>query len=73
MATPVLVGFIDFDWDGDLDVRKSTTGYVFTLGSGPITWACKKQSALALSFAEAKYRAAVQESKEAMWLRQILS
>ena len=68
-----MVGFIDSYWAGDPDDRKSTVGYVFTLGSGPITWTCKKQSALALSSAEAEYRATVQASKEAMWLRQILS
>ena len=70
--TPLLVGFIDFDWTGDPDDQNST-GYVFTLGSGPINWACKKQSAIALSSAEAEYRAAVQASTEATWLRQILS
>ena len=32
-ATPLLVGFIDSDWVGDPDDRKSTVGYVFTLGS----------------------------------------
>eukprot|EP00253_Pinus_taeda_P014668 PITA_14668 len=48
------------------------TGYVFTLGSGPIIWACKKQSAISLSSAEAEYRGAVEASKEALWLRQIL-
>eukprot|EP00253_Pinus_taeda_P035813 PITA_35813 len=40
---------------------------------GPITWACKKQAAISLSSAEAEYRAAVEASKEALWLRQILS
>eukprot|EP00253_Pinus_taeda_P016179 PITA_16179 len=54
-------------------VRESTVGYVFTLGSGPITWACKKQGAIFLSLAEAEYRGAVEASKEALWLRQILS
>ena len=34
--------FTDSDWAGDPNDQKSTTGYVFTLGSGPITWACKK-------------------------------
>ena len=43
------------------------------MGSGPITWACKKQQVLALSSAEAEYRAAVNASQEALWLRQILS
>ena len=66
--TPLLVGFTDSDWDGDLDYRKSTASYAFTLGSRPITWACKKQSSLSLSSTEAEYHASVQESKEAMCL-----
>eukprot|EP00253_Pinus_taeda_P006774 PITA_06774 len=72
-ATPLLVGFTDSDWAGDPDDRKSTAGYVCTLGSGPITWACKKQAAISLSSAEADYRGAVEASKEALWLCQILS
>eukprot|EP00253_Pinus_taeda_P008301 PITA_08301 len=72
-ATPLLVGFTDSDWAGDPDDQKSTAGYVFTLGSGPITWVCKKQAAISLSSAEAEYRGAVEASKEALWLRQILS
>eukprot|EP00253_Pinus_taeda_P023432 PITA_23432 len=72
-AAPLLVGFTDSDWAGDPDDRKSTAGYVFTLDSGPITWACKKQAAISLSSAEAEYRGAVEASKEALWLRQILS
>eukprot|EP00253_Pinus_taeda_P009240 PITA_09240 len=72
-ASPLLVGFTDSDWVGDPDDRKSTVGYVFTLGSGPITWACKKQGAISLSSLEAEYRGAVEASKEALWLRQILA
>jgi hypothetical protein len=68
-----LVGFTDSDWVGDPDDQKSTAGYVFSLGSGPVTWACKKQQAISLSSAEAEYRAAVNASQEALWLRQILS
>eukprot|EP00253_Pinus_taeda_P024652 PITA_24652 len=71
-ASPLLVGFTDSDWAGDPDDRKSTTSYVFTLGSGPITWACKKQGAISLSSVEAEYRGVVEASKEALWLRQIL-
>ena len=68
----MLVGFTDSYWADDPDDRKSTAGYAFSLGSGPVTWACKKQ-ALALSSAEAEYRATVNASQEALWLRQILS
>ena len=69
----MLIGFTDSDWAGDPDDRKSTARYVFTLGLGPITWSCKKQSAISLSSVEAEYRGAVEASKEAMWLLQILS
>ena len=68
----MLIGFTDSDWAGDPDDWKSTAGYVFTLGSGPITWSCKKQSAISLSSTEAEYRGAIEASKEAMWLRHIL-
>eukprot|EP00253_Pinus_taeda_P035307 PITA_35307 len=46
------------DWAGSVDDRKSTSGYVFHMGSGAIPWASKKQSIIALSRAEAKYVAA---------------
>eukprot|EP00253_Pinus_taeda_P014850 PITA_14850 len=72
-ASPLLVGFTDSDWVGDADDWKSTAGYVFTLGSGPITWACKKQSAISLPLAEVECCGAIEASKEALWLRQILS
>jgi hypothetical protein len=62
-GTPLLVGFTDSDWADDPDDQKSTVGYVFSLGSGPITWACKKQQAIALSSTEAEYRATVNASQ----------
>ena len=68
----MLIGFTDSDWAGDPDDQKSTAGYVFTLGSGPITWSCKKQIAISLSSAEGEYHGAVEASKEAMWLYQIM-
>jgi hypothetical protein len=72
-GTPLLVGFTDSDWVGNPDDHKFTTGYVFSLSSGPVTWACKKQQAIALSSIEAEYQEAVNAIQEALWLRQILS
>jgi hypothetical protein len=40
--TPLLVCFTDSDWDNDPNDWKSIVGYVFSLGYGPVTWACKK-------------------------------
>ena len=67
------MGFTDSDWGGNPDDRKSTAGNVFSLGFGPVTWACKKKQALSLSSAEAEYQAVVNASQEALWLRQIRS
>ena len=51
-----LVGYTYFDWAGDSIDRKSTFGYVFMFGGGPICWSSKNQAAIALSSAEAEYR-----------------
>eukprot|EP00253_Pinus_taeda_P003513 PITA_03513 len=48
---------------------KSIASYVFTLGSGHITSACKKQSAISLSSTKLAYHGAIEASKEALWLR----
>ena len=65
-----MIGFTDSYWADNPDDRKSVVGYVFSLGFGPITWDCKKQQALALSSAEAKYQVTVNADQEALWLRQ---
>ncbi|KAL5772614.1 hypothetical protein ACOSP7_012221 [Xanthoceras sorbifolium] len=49
-----LIGYYDSDWTGCLDDMKSTSGYVFSLGSGVYLWASKKQKAVAQSTAEAE-------------------
>ncbi|KAH9733925.1 retrovirus-related pol polyprotein from transposon TNT 1-94-like protein [Citrus sinensis] len=66
------VGYCDSDFAGDLDKRRSTTGYVFTLGGGPVTWRSILQSTIVLSTTEAKYMAATEAVKEAIWLKGLL-
>eukprot|EP00253_Pinus_taeda_P023530 PITA_23530 len=55
ISDPTLSGYTDSDWAGSVDDRKSTAGYVFSLGSGVVTWTSKKQQAVALSSTEAEY------------------
>ncbi|XP_057856875.2 secreted RxLR effector protein 161-like [Cryptomeria japonica] len=50
-----LIGYTDSDWAGYSIDRKSTSGYVLSLGFGPICWSSKKQSSIALSSAEVEY------------------
>ncbi|KAJ8899855.1 hypothetical protein K2173_019558 [Erythroxylum novogranatense] len=67
-----LIGFTDSDWAGSLDDRKSTSGSVFSLGSGAISWSSKKQATTALSSSEAEYVAASSAACQAAWLRRLL-
>jgi hypothetical protein len=46
-------GYVDSDFAGDLDKRRSTSGYVFTLAGGPISWMSKLQNIVSLSTTEA--------------------
>ncbi|KAH9752632.1 hypothetical protein KPL71_014771 [Citrus sinensis] len=66
------VGYCDSDFAGDLDKRRSTTGYVFTLGGGPVSWRSILQSIIALSTMEAEYMAVTEAVKEALWLKGLL-
>ena len=68
-----LVGYADADWAGDLDDRHSTTGYVFLMAGGSVSWLSKKQPIVALSTAEAEYVALSMTTQEAVWLRRFLS
>ena len=43
-----VTGFSDADWGGDLDDRHSTTGNVFLLAGGAVSWLSKKQAVVAL-------------------------
>ncbi|KAH9679174.1 CCHC-type domain-containing protein [Citrus sinensis] len=66
------IGYCDSDFSGNLDKRRSTTGYVFTLGGGPISWRSILQSTIVLSTTEAEYMVATEAVKEAIWLKDLL-
>ena len=57
----------DAVWGRDLDDRISTSGYLFMISSGPVSWKTKKQSSVALSTAEGEYMALTSSVQDAVW------
>lgn len=67
-----LVGFTDSDYAGDQDDRKSTSGLVFMLGIGVVSWSSKKQQIVTSSTIEAEFIASTACVCQAIWIRRIL-
>ena len=69
-APIALAGYTDADYANDAG-RKSVMGYTFSLGSGAISWASRKQKVVALSSTESEYIAASEGAKDGCWLRML--
>ena len=67
-----LQGYVDADFAGDIVSRKSTTGFVFTLGDTAISWTLNLQKIVTLSTTEVEYVAATEVGKEMIWLHSFL-
>ena len=63
--------YVDASHAADIDTRRSTTGYMFFMTGGPVSWQSCMQSTVALSSMEAEYMAASAATQEALW--QVLS
>ncbi|KAH9764149.1 hypothetical protein KPL70_001425 [Citrus sinensis] len=61
--------YVDSYYAGNLDKRKSTTSYVFTLVGAAVSWVSKLQTVVALSTTETEYMAATQACKKAIWIQ----
>ncbi|KAF7354303.1 Retrovirus-related pol polyprotein [Mycena venus] len=62
------LGRVDADCAGDIDTRRSTSGEVFTMSGGPVSWSLKRQATVALSTTEAEYVALARSAQQAMWM-----
>lgn len=67
----ILEGFCDADWASDVDERKSTTGYIFTMQGAAVSWGSRRQPTVALSSTEAEFMSLVSAMQEAMWLKKL--
>jgi len=69
---PELIAYSDSDYAGDIDTRRSTSGYVSLKNGAPIAWKSKKQEIVAQSTAEAEYVALFYATQDVVWIRNLL-
>nr|GEZ35284.1 zinc finger, CCHC-type [Tanacetum cinerariifolium] len=68
----VLEGYTDTSWISNTEDNSSTSGWVFMLGGGEISWASKKQTCITGLIMEYEFMALAATGKEAEWLKNLL-
>lgn len=69
---PILHGNADADYVGDMDSRKSTSGYLMKFAGGAVSWQSNLQKCISLSTTDAEYIEAVETCKEVLWVKNFL-
>jgi len=67
-----LISYMDADWGGCPETRRSTSRYCVFLGDNPISWSSKRQPTLSPSSAEVEYRGVANVVLESCWIRNLL-
>ncbi|XP_057994493.1 secreted RxLR effector protein 161-like [Hevea brasiliensis] len=68
-----VIGYSDSDFAGCVDDRKSTSGYIFMMSGGAVSWKSAKQTLIATSTMEAEYVACYEATCQAVWLKKLIS
>lgn len=67
-----VVGFVDADHAGCQETQRSTTGYVFKVSGGTISWMSTPRDIVTLSTTEVEYVTFKEALKEMIWLKRLL-
>jgi len=65
--------YVDADYGGDVESRKSTTGYIIKIGSGPTSWYSKLQHCVSVSSAESEYYGINECARHCLWYENVLN
>nr|GFA25681.1 zinc finger, CCHC-type [Tanacetum cinerariifolium] len=68
----VLEGYLDASWINHVENSSFTSGWVFLLGGGSISWVSKKQTCITSSTIESEFVELAAAGKEAEWLRNLI-
>lgn len=68
-----LYGCVEFNYVSDLNIKRSTTSYVFILVGREVSWKFMRQGIVSLSIIEAGYIVVIEATKEALWLKGLIN
>ena len=68
-----IIGYSNSDFTGCRDSMKSTSGYIYLLVGGAISWKSVKQSIIASSTIETEFVACYEASTHGIWLRNFVT
>ncbi|WJZ84404.1 hypothetical protein VitviT2T_004010 [Vitis vinifera] len=68
----VLVSYTDLDMAGDVNNKRSISGYLMTFSEGVVSWQSRLQKCVALSITETEYIAATEACKEFLWMKHFI-
>ena len=69
---PVLQVYTNADITGDIDSKKSVSGYLLTFTWGAISWQSKLQQCVALATSKVEYIVITEGCKETLWIKNFL-
>jgi len=72
IGKPVLCGYTDSDMAGDVDSRKSTSGYLITFVGEVVAWQSRLQKCVALSTTEVEFIVITEACKELLWMKKFV-
>jgi histone deacetylase 1/2 len=71
-SSMIISGFLDADWAGDVDDRRSTGGFAIFYESNLISWSARKQATVSRSSTEAEYKSLANATAEMVWVEALL-